>query len=250
MSTGTILYLVEGKNERSINQQIRSINSPDILPPGHTIVYGTTIYGLFREVEKFIISGEQFDLFNILIGLENRIENKSLEKITKHDVSEIYLIFDYDPHATNFSEEKIKKMCDIFNDELSIGKLFINYPMIEVFRHCYKLANLDIPFIDTRCPLPKAELHTYKKYVSAFKPEVQNINCNDTIKKVFKQTIFKSNNMLHSEYKYPEKKSFINQKSILDKQISFVEEFQLLSGIPLLIHHYHRDEFLKEYLSI
>ncbi|MCE6237764.1 hypothetical protein [Acinetobacter pittii] len=251
MSSGIILYLVEGKQERSLNSQVRSLsnlNGIEILPDGYTIVYGTCIYGLFKEVEKFIDEDEDFDLFNILKGLEKRHENQNLPEISKHDISEIYLIFDYDPHVGNFNEDKIKKMCEIFNDEYSTGKLFINYPMIEVFRHCYKMAKLDIPFINTTCPLAIVDLVNYKKYVSDFQPDIIHIDCTTTIKKVLKETILKSNLLINSQYSYPEDKSSINQKEILDKQISLIEDFHLLSGIPLLIHHYHRDEFLREYL--
>jgi len=253
MSSGIILYLVEGKKERSVNEQIRylnSINNVEILPSGHTIVYGTCIYGLFKEVEKIIEEGEEFDLFNILKSTEKRPENNNLSSISKDDVSEIYLIFDYDPHVGNFAEEKIRQMSAIFDDELNIGKLFINYPMIEVFRHCYKMAKLNIPFINQTCPLKIPKLSEYKKYVSAFNPEIKTMDCSMTLIKVFRETIFKSNYLINSEYCYPDNKNNINQKLILEKQLSLVEDYELLSGIPLLIHHYHRDEFLKEYLSI
>lgn len=253
MSSGVILYLVEGKKERSVNEQIRylnSINDVEILPAGHTIVYGTSIYGLFKEVEKFIEEDEEFDIFNILKSTEQRPENNNLSSISKGDVSEIYLIFDYDPHVGNFAEEKIKKMSEIFNDEFSTGKLFINYPMIEVFRHCYKMAKLDIPFINQTCPIKISKLSQYKKYVSALNPEIKTMDCSITLKKVFRETIFKSNFLINSEYCYPSNKNNINQKLILEKQLSLVENYELLSGIPLLIHYYHRDEFLTEYLSI
>jgi hypothetical protein len=253
MSTGTILYLVEGKQERSINEQIRSLTSigdEEILPSGTTVVYGTCIYGLFKKVEEYISTGEEFDLFHLLQEIKERTENQKLEEINKNDISEIYLIFDYDPHVSNFDEKKIQKMCEIFNDEYSFGKLFINYPMIEVFRHCYKLVKSGCSFLDERSPLSKSELTEYKKFVSQFEPTVKHIDCCDTLRRVFKETIFKSNNLVNSQYNYPTTKDLISQKNILEIQISLLEEFHLLSGIPLLIHHYHRDDFLKKYLSI
>jgi len=255
MSTGTILYLVEGKQERSINEQIRSLtslNNEEILPSGPTIVYGTCLYGLFQKVENYLLTDEDFHLFHLLDDFKKRNENNniSFDEISKDDISEIYLIFDYDPHVGNYDEEKIKRMCEIFDDEYTLGKLFINYPMIEVFRHCYKLVNCGQPIQESRTPLPRNGLGNYKSYVSQFEPTVMHIDCYETIKNVCRQTILKSNYLVNSTYSYPSNKDLVNQKRILNKQLSFEDNFHLLSGIPLLIHHYHRDEFLKEYLSI
>ncbi len=253
MSTGIILYLVEGKKERTVNEQIRylnQINNFEVLPSGPTIVYGTTIYGLFKEVEEYLADNIDFDLFPILTTLEARKENTNIEHINKNDISEIYLIFDYDPHASNFSKEKIRKMCEIFNDEYTIGKLFINYPMIEVFRHCYKLTKSNISFTEAVYPLSKQHLLTYKNHVSSIYPEIQNMDCSNTLKKVIKDSILKSNLLINSEHKYPDNKSSIQQQYLLEKQLSYEESFHLLSGIPLLIHHYHRDEILINFLEI
>lgn len=252
MSSGIILYLVEGKKERNLNEEIRGLNDIDefeLLPSGPTVVFGTTIYGLFREVEKYLEDDLEFDLFPILSTLESRSENSNLEKFSKHDISEIYLIFDYDPHATNFSEEKVRKMCEIFNDEYTTGKLFINYPMIEVFRHCYKLTKSNMSFLEEVCTLPKSELKNYKKHVSSIYPEIKNMDCSDTLKKVIEHSILKSNYLVNSEHIYPEDKSKLDQQALLEKQLSYAENFHLLSGIPLLIYYYHRDQVLKEYLS-
>ncbi|CAI3159407.1 hypothetical protein MWMV17_MWMV17_03207 [Acinetobacter calcoaceticus] len=247
MSNGVILYLVEGKKERSVTSQIRSLNEFcgfDILPSGNSIVYGTTIYGLFKEVKKYLQEGIEFDLFPILKKLANRPENEEIDILSKHDISEIYLIFDYDPHATNFSQDKIKAMCEVFNDEQTIGKLFINYPMVEVFRHCYKLIKAEELFFEKTCPLPINQLSNYKNYVSSIHIDITNMDCPHTLKKVISDTIIKTNFLVNNILEYPINKSSIQQELILEKQLSYSDDFHLLSGIPLLIHYYHRHEIL------
>jgi hypothetical protein len=254
MSGGVILYLVEGKKERSVTNQISSLNKIsefEILPSGTSIVYGTSIYGLFQEVQKYLEDKIEFDLFPILNGLSRRSENndiKDIATLSRNDISEIYLIFDYDPHVTNFSQDKIKVMCDVFNDEQTIGKLFINYPMIEVFRHCYKLIKAEKLIFEQTCPLPIKQLTRYKNHVSSIYPEIKTMECPVTLKKVIRDTIIKSNFLLNEELTYPESKFSIKQGLLLEKQLFYCENFHLLSGIPLLIHYYHRHEELKEIL--
>lgn len=251
MSQDVILFLVEGDKEISVTNQISELNQTDslkLLPKGKNIVYGTTIYGLYKEIKEYLDDELDFDLFPILMEITKRKKNSVLDGLTKHDISQVYLLFDYDPHATNFSEEKIKTMCEIFNNEYTIGKLFINYPMIEVFRHCYKLTKAEQSFLEVTCPVPKLELKNYKKYVSNLLPDFTKIDCNRTIKKVIIETIIKSNFLVNQNMSYPEDKSLLAQFNILEKQLSFGENFHLLSGIPLFIHYYHRHEVLKEIL--
>ncbi|QIO08078.1 hypothetical protein [Acinetobacter lanii] len=254
MSKGIILYIVEGKHESSVNNQIRLLtnNNEDILPSGPSLVYGTCLYGLFKKVEEFLSTEEDFHIFHLLDHFQKRQENKNFpfNEIKKDDISEIYLIFDYDPHVGNYDENKIKKMCEVFSDEFHLGKLFINYPMVEVFRHCYKIIKCGQSILESRSPLPIVELENYKSHVAQCEPKQINIDCSETIKNVFKETILKSNHIVNSISHYPENKDSITQKLILDKQLSFKDDFYLLSGIPLLIHHYHRDDFLRKYLSI
>ena len=47
----------------------------------------------------------------------------------------IYLIFDFDPQDPNADFEILKSMLRFFNDSSSRGKLFINYPMMQSYRH-------------------------------------------------------------------------------------------------------------------
>lgn len=252
MSEDVILYLVEGKKEVSVTTQIRVINlisDFEILPSGRNIVYGTTIYGLFKEVQKYLDEGIDFDLFPILTEIAKKQGSSVLDNLTRHDISEIYLIFDYDPHATNFSEEKIRAMCEIFNDEYTTGKLFINYPMIEVFRHCYKLTKVEQDFISLISPFPKAGLAEYKNHVSALLPEIKDMDCQLTIKKVILNTIIKSNFLITENLIYPENNESIPQNSLLEKQLAYGDNFHLLSGIPLFIHYYHRHEVLYNSLT-
>lgn len=59
------------------------------------------------------------------------------EILYSRDFKNIFLIFDYERQDTNFSEENLNKVQSCFCDASNMGKLFINYPMIESYQHCY-----------------------------------------------------------------------------------------------------------------
>ena len=61
----------------------------------------------------------------------------------KEDFTNIVLVFDYERHDTNFSEEKILDMQRCFADAADMGRLYINYPMIESYRHLCQLPDDD-----------------------------------------------------------------------------------------------------------
>ncbi len=57
----------------------------------------------------------------------------------KNDFTNIILIFDYEHHDPKFDEEKILKMQRYFTESTDVGKLYINYPMIESYRHLMQI---------------------------------------------------------------------------------------------------------------
>ena len=51
------------------------------------------------------------------------------------EFSDILLVFDYDPQDNRFTEERIRLMLNYFCESTDNGKLYINYPMCESFKH-------------------------------------------------------------------------------------------------------------------
>lgn len=130
-----ILLVFEGA--KAEERVFSSLNNFYINEDDNTIliaVYGTTIYTLYKEVKE----DAYLDLFTLL---KEKPKNK-LSDISRNDVSEIYLFFDYDGHASNASDQKIKEMLEFFTEETDHGKLYLSYPMLEALKH---LKN-DIPF--------------------------------------------------------------------------------------------------------
>lgn len=125
-----ILVLVEG--EKTDVKLMRHLLNVYGIDNNHEIVsYNTNIYTLYNEMFSDN-DPESFDILQILRTHENNIEKK---KLFDAYYSDILLIFDLDPQDTQFSPEKILRMMEYFVESSDMGKLYINYPMVESFYH-------------------------------------------------------------------------------------------------------------------
>lgn len=99
-------------------------------------IFRTTVYELYEEY----IRGNYDDIVSYLVtkGLELPPGESS-----RTAFSAIYLIFDFEPHYQKYSDDSIREMCALFDNETELGKLYINYPMIEACRHLKELPDND-----------------------------------------------------------------------------------------------------------
>ncbi len=146
------LLIVEGNHEKNklmklllkIYQEI-DISIDDI------IIYGTNIYLLHAEIEKeYGATWAEVDVD--LPYIVSRQKGYAIS-LNKNDFMNILLIFDYERHDPNFSEEKINSMQRYFNDVTDVGKLCINYPMLESYQHLFSIPDIAYPECSVSCLL-------------------------------------------------------------------------------------------------
>ncbi len=125
-----ILVLVEGaKTDVNLMEHLLNIYG---ISENHMIVpYCTNIYTLYNEMFRDN-KPEEIDLLQLLKEREQDPEKKL---VLDERYSDILLIFDLDPQDPAFSSEKIKRMSEYFVESSDMGKLYINYPMVEAFYH-------------------------------------------------------------------------------------------------------------------
>lgn len=125
-----VLVLVEGeKTDVKLMEHLFNIYG---IEKSHTIVsYNTNIYTLYNEMFAED-SPESIDLLQLL---KSREKDEQRKLIFDERYSDILLIFDLDPHDPLFSEKKIRDMSKYFVESSDMGKLYINYPMVEAFYH-------------------------------------------------------------------------------------------------------------------
>lgn len=150
--------------------------------------FDTHIYTLWDIVKN----DEFLDLFEV-IRERNDKNKKELEGISRDDVSQIFLFFDYDGHVREASDESIKKMLAHFNDETENGKLYVSYPMVEAIKHLQKDCDFKDVFVNAKNKIKcESTQQNYKQLVNqvtnyqdltAFTRDIWNFVITENVKK-------------------------------------------------------------------
>ena len=135
-----ILLITEGeKLDVKILNQVKNL----FLPEREIKIFPIclNIYNLYQKMSNY----DDFDskFIDILIVIKEIIQeqessnNPAFLALERHQISEIFLFFDYDGHDTLAPRYPncINEMLALFHNETHHGKLYINYPMVESYKH-------------------------------------------------------------------------------------------------------------------
>lgn len=230
----TILFVFEGeRTERFLLQSFQQYYFTEGNRSLITATYNTTIYSLYRELQndKFL------DLVELL--RERSPENSvALEDIGREDISETYLFFDHDGHATNADDNKLKELLEYFGEETEQGKLYVSYPMVEALKHINSNTDFQYALADIR------DNSTYKNRVSReCNPEYTALhqldqNCWYHINL---QHCMKAWSLVEGDFDLPlrltsQMEVFLKQ---LETHITPSQQVAVLSAFPLLLLDYY-----------
>ena len=154
-----ILLIVEGEKEEPRILGSNSHGLLSLIGSNYDIVtFSNPIYELYDAYKK----GDYDDIVSYL-RVEKGLEiDKNI--LSKNAFSSIYLVFDFEPHYHKYKDSKIKDILNVFNNETELGKLYINYPMVESF---YYLKNIpDIEYLGRKISLNNFNGKDYKKLVN------------------------------------------------------------------------------------
>jgi len=136
------LLIVEGNHEKNELFGLIFKSFPEInIDMEDVWIYGTNIYMLYEDIVKeYDVDWDQQDVdLPYVISKKKNRDNIQY----KNNFTNIILVFDYEHHDPNFDEEKILKMQRYFADSADVGKLYINYPMIESYQHFLSIPDND-----------------------------------------------------------------------------------------------------------
>lgn len=125
-----ILVLVEG--EKTDYKLMNHLLQMYGISESHEIVsYNTNIYTLYNQMFR---DGDP-ESVDILQILKEHESDETKKNIFDYRYSDILLIFDLDPQDPTFTADKILEMVSFFVESSDMGKLYLNYPMVESFYH-------------------------------------------------------------------------------------------------------------------
>lgn len=251
MTKKYIAIIYEGeKTERQLVNNLNHIffnNISELVP----IMFpaGENIYMLWKQLKK---DEFQTDLIEV-VREYNAEAAKVLKGYQRNDFMEIYLFFDYDGHQDNLSgsEESVgdilEEMLETFSEETNLGKLYINYPMVESLRDnnppkeelCYR-----------NCTINLADIKDYKRSVHDMRI-YQDFRKLDRRKwyELCVNAACKVNCIIYNTYCVPQREKFINEMGQVrlyhmqkEKYVPF-GKIAVINSIPLFLLEYFKKEF-------
>lgn len=110
--------------------------------------YKTNIHVLAQELFNNYndFDSGNIDIKLVLASLET---DKQKKKLLYDNYSDIFMVFDFEPQHDHPHFDTVKRMVSYFNDSTNQGKLFLNYPMMQSYKHfdklpCSTFENLEI----------------------------------------------------------------------------------------------------------
>lgn len=270
-----ILFVFEGeKSEPKIFETIKTLFFEK---RNESIVccYNSNIYSLYNTIKrdysefKTENSWESVDVVSILREKKAQSKDNPFADIDRTFVfEEIYLIFDYDfqesfnqiYNNTDWKDNlvqlnnQLKEMLAFFNDETSVGKLFVNYPMVESLFYTKQLP--DNNYFSYKVSIDICRHHLFKQHCEQFtsyKGHSKLLRDNNTSLDVIRdnwsllkqQNVSKANYICTGKNEMPEKKEDVSQQSIFDNQLAkyvLTDDccVAILNAFPLFLYEYFK----------
>lgn len=159
MNKPKILFLVEGaKTDVRLMQKLLSVYGFD--QKYEIVSYNTNIYTLYNEMFR---DNDPADL-DLLQVLKEHEKDPRKKPLFDQPYSDILLIFDLDPQDPLFTSDKIQRMTEYFVESSDMGKLYLNYPMVEAFYHMHDIP--DAHFNEYFATQEELSNGTYKQRVN------------------------------------------------------------------------------------
>ena len=239
-----ILFVVEGERKEPrflehLFTLMRTYSNYKILS------YKTNIH---KMLDGMFIGESIDDDLDFLEYLRSIKEAES--EILNNDFSDIFLIFDMDPQDQKFDRNRLSKAAEYFNDSTENGKLYINYPMMESYRHIPNLDDLSYLDVEVRSD----DLHRYKEIAAKEgSPILSDISKIDEVMmiKMIVLNLRKANMVLNADKSIPGLGVYkdITQSALLFRELNVFENMGKLPVINTCLFNsidYNADRFYNK----
>lgn len=131
MSERRVLFIVEGKRgEPRLLKRMHNVLFGT--HPGNICYHGTVIHDL---ISRLFVDGFLDETLDVVSVLRESVDDPERRMILEQEYSDVYLVFDMDPHDPRYDSNMLKTAIRFFSDSTDNGKLYLNYPMLESYRH-------------------------------------------------------------------------------------------------------------------
>lgn len=228
MAKRKILVIVEGaKTDFNLMKRLLSIYG--ISDVHHIVSYNTNIYTLYNQLPD---DYEEYDDIDLLQLLKEREQDESKRALLNQRYTDVLLVFDLDPQAPDFAPEKIIKMANYFTESTNMGKLYLNYPMVESFYHMSNIP--DEKYSEYMVTLEDLKNRKYKQIVHNICRDgdyTKFASSREECGIVIRQNLDKAISMINSNEDFP------NSIDILYKQLELLKSENVISVLCTCVFH-------------
>ena len=240
-----ILFVVEGERDepRFLNSLVRALHSD---AEYEIFTYGTNLHKLLDGMFECGDIDEDLDFLGYLKSISDGIDREMLDR----RFSDIYLLFDMDPQDPKYDPDKVAKATDYFDDSTDNGKLYINYPMLESYRHVRSLD--DLSYLD--CLVNTDDIKSYKRIVNEegipVLSQLSKMN-KDIWVRLIELNLRKTDLILGFGKEVPDYDTYITefiQRNILERQLDVMDTenyLYVLNTSLFMMVDYNPGEFLR-----
>ena len=232
-----ILLIVEGEDTEPTILGNATHGLLSLIGADYEIVpFKNPIYELYEAYKE----GEYDDIVAFLRANKNLKINDNI--LSKNAFSAIYLIFDFEPHYHKYSDDIIRDLLQTFDNETELGKLYINYPMVESYYHLQELP--DDKYNDRTVTLEGFNGKNYKKLVNTTTCLKKNFITEENLCYIIYHNYMKSKTITACDE--------IRYDLILENQIKKKNEERkvfVLCTFPLLTVDYNQEYTLEKIQS-
>jgi len=225
MAKNKILFIVEGESDelkflKKLLKTCRNKQEYEVYSCKENIhMLAQELYKNYPEFDE-----DDIDIKLILRSITNDAKRNSL---LTQKFKDIYMVFDYEVQHDHPHFDTVKKMLMYFNDSTTRGKLYINYPMMQSFKHFYSLP--DSSFRDRKVHIN--DVKRYKESVADYSGFTDLTRYNAlTFYSLATHHIRKGNYILSGKYIEPTIEEYLNwdQVDIFNYQCDMVKMEQNL----------------------
>jgi len=157
MHNSKILFIVEGENDevafvRRLLGKCYANHEYELYSYRCNIhVLAQTLFNEYPAFEE--------DEADIQLVLKSKETDSKKREILSQRYRDVFMIFDFEPQHLYPHFDTVMRMLDYFSDSANHGKLFINYPMMQSYKHFARLP--DDSFADRKVTIDDCRSYKY-----------------------------------------------------------------------------------------
>lgn len=223
-----ILFIVEGESdEPNFLNRLFQICFPE---SGFKCwSYRTSLHDLVCDLYP---DGEFDPDVDILLHLRSKARTEEEKQILSESMcyTDIFMIFDFEPHYSHLEWERIRGMLEYYQHSDDEGKLILNYPMMQSYKHLKSLP--DMEFKDRMAAV--AETSSYKELVGNESTVIQLEKYTYPVwMAICGHHLMKLEYILHAKYELPDAEDYLSfrQEQLFDAECKKHEEEHMVDVV-------------------